>query len=159
MKSPRVVIGVAVGVLLVYLGFRLLRSDESRIREMLDAMASGFNEGSPAQALSGLDESYVEETTKIKRDEVKAILTSLYFTARDEATKEFRYRVEVSGVGVTVEPDGKRGASRFEAQFSELRSKTLRPVWRVEIEAALEKRGDWKVISSRHTSISGKRPF
>ncbi len=159
LKNLRVVIGIAAGVLLLYLGFRLLRSDETRIRELLEAMAEGFNEGSPSGAISGLDESYTDETSKVKREEVRQFLTWLYFTARDEATKEFRYRVEISAVVVTVAPDAKKADLKLTAQFSELRSKAFRPVWKVEIEATLEKRSGWKVVSSSHASVSGKRPF
>ncbi len=145
--------------LVLYVGLRLLRSDETRIRDMLSAMVDGFNEGSPSRAISGMDENYVEETTKATRDEVKQLLIWLYLTTRDDTTGEFRLRIAVSDLNVKVDPDHRKAALSFQVQFFEHRTQSLQPIWRVAVEAALEKKGSWNLASSRHRSIQGKRPF
>jgi hypothetical protein len=159
-KSALAVIGIGILFLAGYWIHRALRSDEDRIREVIGDMAAGFNACRAGAAVDGLEDGFREATTGVDRTQVHQLLVWLYFNQRDPKTKEFRYRVEIPEVNISLGDDKATAEATFQAEFSELRDGVFTPAWTTEITASLRKSdGAWKARSSRHSTVSGKRPF
>ncbi len=159
-KTALIVIGIGAAWFLGYLVHRALLSEEARIRELMDDMAEGFNAGSPSAAMQGLDASFHEETSGATRAEIHQFLVWLYFNERDPKTKDFRFRVELEDIEVLLGPEKQKADLKLRAVFLELRAKEFKPVCEIDLEADLEKKDSgWRVLASRHTLVSGKRPF
>ena len=155
---------LAVAVVLAVAGyaiFRAMASDETRIRWLIEDTIEAFNNSRAGGTVEGLDEGYREETAKLTRDEVKLIVLRLFFQERDAQTKDFRFRVEPGKLEVKLDPAAPLKASfTLVVEFRELRGGTYEPGWTAEIDASLEKKeGEWKIVTSRHKTLSGKRPF
>lgn len=163
MKLTRWILAALVAGGVIWLLTWILRSDETRIRELLAGMAADFNRGSVLGTISGLDERFQETTARVGREEVQQLLLALSLSERDPETREFNFQVTLDPVTIQVAPDHTTAAIQLEAAFSDRRparkAQGLRR-WRVSIDGKLEKKeGAWKVVTSSHTALEGKLPF
>jgi len=162
VKRKAILLGTAAAAVLLLLWLRgCFLSDEERVRQIILSMADGFNRSRAGQIVDPLAEGYVEETSRHDRTDVRGYLGVLFLTQRDPKTKEFRYRVEVENLSVTMDAE-KPGKAQVVvvASFLALGARGYEPVWRVEVSASLDRTDDgWKVMRSTHRGLSGKRPF
>ena len=162
VKRKAILLGTAAALVLLFFWLRgCFLSDEERVRRIILSMADGFNRSRAGQIVDPLAEGYVEETSRHDRTDVRGYLGVLFLTQRDPKTKEFRYRVEVENLSVTMDAE-KPGKAQVVvvASFLALGARGYEPVWRVEVSASLDRTDDgWKVMRSTHRGLSGKRPF
>lgn len=138
-----------------------LASDETRIRWVIEDMAEGFDGTRMDPILRGLARDYLDESSGADRDTLRQALAYLFFTAKEETTKRFPYRVEVtiSRIATTEEPDGKKTAScEMTARFLERAGEEEELAWEVEGTAQLkEEEGDWRIRRTSHATRAGSR--
>jgi len=136
--------------------------EETRIRQLMETMVEAFNDRDAGDCAAGLADDFREETVKLGKPEVHALLVHLFFAQRDSRTGEVPYRIEVppESLRVTLGPGGGEAKVELIARFLEDRGKGARPVWEAAISADIVKvDGEWRVKRSSHESASGKRPF
>jgi hypothetical protein len=162
VKRKAILLGTTAAVVLLLFWLRgCFLSEEERVRRIILSMADGFNRCRAGQVVDPLAESYVEETSRHDRTDVRGYLGVLFLTQRDPKTKEFRYRVEVESLSVAMDGE-KPGKAQVVvvASFLALGSGAGESAWRVEVSASLDRTDDgWKVMRSTHRGLSGKRPF
>jgi len=160
-KAILVVIGAGLLYLFGQLLYRALASDETRIGWLLDDVARGFNKCRAGLTVEGFSEEFREKTAHKTRAELRRVLAYLFMTHRHPESKEFRFRVKIEGVRITFpDPPKSTAQATLRAVFHYLRKKEFEPVWTVEIDAKLENGPNgWKVVSSTHQGVDGKRPF
>ena len=106
MKRKAILLGTAAAAVLLLLWLRgCFLSEEERVRRIILSMADGFNRSRAGQIVDPLAEGYVEETSRHDRTNVRGYLGVLFLTQRDAKTKEFRYRVEVENLSVTMDAE------------------------------------------------------
>ncbi|HVR73604.1 MAG TPA: hypothetical protein VMT52_04705 [Planctomycetota bacterium] len=162
MKKSFQILAVVVAVAAAgYALSRALASDETRIRWLIEDTIEAFNDSRTGGTVEGLDADFREETAKLRRDEVKLIAIQLFLQERDPQTKDFRFRVEPGKLEVKIDPAAPLKASlTLVVEFLELRGQTFVPGWTIEVDASLEKKDDgWKIVTSRHKTLKGKRSF
>lgn len=141
---------------------RALVSDETKIRWLIEDMADGFNGTRMNPVLEGLAADYLDETSGADREMVRQALVHLFFTAKDETTKRFRYRVELSTPGVKIietVPDLWKAECDIEARFFERHGKDETVAWQVQIAAKLERGQDgWRFTRTSYHTESGAMP-
>ena len=140
----------------------LLVPEETRIRQLIETMVEAFNDRDAGDCAAGLADDFREETVRLGKPEIHALLVYLFFARRDPRTGEAPYRIEVppESLRTTLGPGDDEAKVEFIARFLEDRGKGARPVWEAAISAEVVKvDGEWKVKRSSHESASGKRPF
>lgn len=168
-KSLQIIAVIAALAIAGYAISRALASDETRIRWLIEATIEAFNDSRVGGTIEGLAEEFREETAKLGRDEVKLILLHLFLQERDPQTKDFRFKVvpadKLAGremeLKVKFDPASPLKASlTLAVAFCKMQGEAAGPAWTIEVDASLEKKDDgWKVVTSRHKTLSGKRPF
>lgn len=158
-KTTRVVIGILVLGAAAYVLGRWLRSDETRIRELIDAMAAGFNDASPSSTVAGLDAAFVDSTTGATQQDVHNALRWLCLTARQETTRAFIYQVVIDQVKTQLAADRQQATSVVRATFHERKDDTLQSVWKVSLSCELVKTEGWKITRCAHKTLAGKRLY
>jgi len=147
-----VVAGLYLGVGLVV---RLLASDETRIRWLVEQMEEGYNTGHPGSCVGPLAKDWRHEGYGVDRE---MLLGGLFQTARDRdpKTRELRSRVTTDLESLAIAVDGDRATLTARATFEGLRGGAWQEVWRLEIEAELERRDEgWRIVRSRHHDLQG----
>ena len=158
------IIGLLLAGWIGYWVYLRLAPEETKIEWLLDGMAKGFNSSRAAATVEGIAEGFEEETAHVSRSDVHQFLLYLFLNEREPKTKEFRFRVKLGKPSISLLPmegDGQpRAELKLDAEFLELQGQDFKPAWQVSIEAELEKLPEgWRVLRSRHRSLSGKRPF
>src|SRR6185503_10769625 len=75
--------------------YMMFASDETKIRWVIERMQDGFNDTRANPCLDGLAKEFTDTTSGADRGLVHQALVHLFFTAKDESTKKFLYRVEI----------------------------------------------------------------
>ncbi len=150
--------------LLVYWLFLALRSDEDRIRALVDGVAEAFNEGSAGGVVGPLAEDFEETESGLKRREVQLILARFFLQERDSRTREIRYRLEVRPEDVAIELDGGRpemGKLTVTARFFRNgAAEEARPAAVVEFAGELKKIDHaWRISRAGHRFVEGRIRF
>lgn len=153
---------VAVAAFAAFFGVRAivraLASDETKIRWVVEEMASGFDDTRTSRVLGGLSSDFLDETWGADRELVHAGLARLFFEEKDPETKRFLYRVDVPKDELAVEVDGDTARVSLVARFYAVHGNREQLAWKARIEAALVKSKDgWKIRRSRSTSLEGAR--
>lgn len=140
---------------------RLFKSDETRIRDVVESMTDGFNATRTNAVLEAFDARFRDEAFGADKELVHAALVQLFFTAKDEATKRFLYRAETKTTNVAVtKASGDRPASasaEIEAVFFARHGESETEAWRIAVHAELEATdGDWRLVRTDARTTSGK---
>jgi hypothetical protein len=153
--SALAAIALFVGVRAVV---RMLASDETKIRWVVEEMASGFNRTRMSPVLGGLAHEFLDETWGADRELVHAALAHLFFERKDAETKRFLYRLDIPRDEMSVEVDGDSARSDFVASFFEVHKSDEQLAWRARVHAELVKTDDgWKIRRSEEKSVDGTR--
>jgi hypothetical protein len=152
----------AIAAFAAYFGLRAivhgLASDETKIRWVVEDMASGFNATRMSPVLAGLAPDFLDETWGADRELVHAALAHMFFTDKDETTKRFLYRVEIPKDDLTIDIDGHNAEMKFVASFFEVHGDEEKMTWKARMQAHFVKTDDgWRIRRSESTSIEGKR--
>jgi len=154
----RILLGLAAAAVLWIGGRALVRalaSDETKVRRVIETMADGFDRTRMDPILAGLSRDFADESSGATRQDVREGLAYLFLTAKDEKTKAFPYRAQVSIGRLAVHrPTAECDA---DVRFVDLRGGKEAPAW--EIAAHLELvRGDdgWVIRRSRYETRSGR---
>ena len=139
---------------------RALASDETRIRWLVEDMAGGFDRTRMGPILAGIARDWEDESSGADRDTLRQALAYLFFTAKDEATKRFPYRVEVEITRLEVrraDPGPRTADCGVHARFLERHGEQEKLAWEIEITARLE-RGEegWRIRRTSHATKSGR---
>jgi hypothetical protein len=155
---------VVVAALALFFGvralLRVLASEETQIRRVVDEMIEGFNDTRMDPILDGLDREYVDETYGVDRQLLRAAAASLFFQAKDPGTKAFLYRAAWSPSAPIAleEGDVERATLEFDIEFFRKRGVAEDLAWKVHVSGRLEKReGDWRFVRTETVTRSGDR--
>jgi len=164
MKRPTLLLLgiVAVGIA-AYAGYRMLASDETRIRWLLDDAASSFNNTHLAGCLEGFHLDYHDTTTtpKLDRALLSAGLRVLFLRHVHPKTKKFQLRVRVPAEDLTIQIDdgGEQAEARFTVDMEQQRQGAWQSEWQLRVTAQMHKvDGDWRIQRSSHETTAGKPP-
>lgn len=138
-----------------------LRTDEERVRALLESEVGAFNDASMFTALSGFADDYRDTSGGFDRDMLRSALRYAFATRRD-AQGAFRHRCALDWDGLAVEVDDGAGSAqaRFVLTLFATRDDDSPVDWEVDVDAKLAWRdGRWLVVSSKHTTTRGKRPW
>jgi hypothetical protein len=159
----RRVILIGGALLLAFFAFFLLRrmlaSDETRIRWMIDAMLEGFNDGRAGSVVDALASDFRDTTSGADRETVRQALVYLVMTYRD-ANHDFRLKGEMDVVAIDVgdEEGGKTGRAEVIVRFFETSKLSGEPVWEVKVEILLVKpESGWRIRRTTHDTLRGRR--
>ena len=152
---------VALGLLavLVRTVVRMLRSDETRIRQAIQDAAGGFGDARMDPILDVLARDFVDETSGFRREDLRAALASAFFSEKDPETRGFPYRLEIADDALAIrvekgEPD--RATATFPGVVVDVRGGARREAWSFTVEGHLEEREDgWQFVTSTHETTGG----
>ena len=134
----------------------LFLSDETRIRNAIEEMEEGFNEGSGKRATSGLADTWLHEGQSMRRDDLRGYLLAEFQQQRSRKARRLTLRVDVLDDLLIVEVDGDRAEATIEAFFEKLRGESWEPLWRMRVQASLEKGEDgWKIVRTAKEDLEG----
>ncbi len=106
LTRNRIAFAVVAAVLLWISGravLRALESDETKIRRLCAGMVESFNEQRTSRFLAGLTEDFVDQSSGVRRDEVREALIYAYFQELDPETKAFLLHAELEDPQFPVE--------------------------------------------------------
>lgn len=159
----RVLLLAAAAILCWFVGRALvysMKSDEWKIRRVVVKMAEGFDETRMDPILGGLARDFRDETSGATRQEVREALAYLFFSAKDESTKKFAYRVEfgVHRIAVATDDKGMKVAEgEINARFLDVRGGKEVLAWEIAVTAQFVKGDDgWRIASTRYETTYGK---
>jgi len=135
---------------------RGLASDEARIRQRLEHMASAFDETRLGPIADGLARDFADRHSGLDRAYLLDALRALFV---EHATGEFPYRVRLEELEVEVADPGAReptAVASLLARFEDVSGAAPRTVWAITIEADLVERDGWQVQSSEYVSAEGE---
>ena len=135
-----------------------LASDPTKIRWVIEDMASGFNDTRTGRVLDGLSRDFLDETWGADREMVHAGLAHMFFEEKDEATKRFLYRLEIREDELSIDVVGTQASTNFIARFFEVHGAKETTAWTARMHADFVKTDDgWKVRRSQSKSLEGTR--
>ena len=138
-----------------------LRSDEERIRVLLEYEVAAFNSANAFSTLTRFADDYRDTSGGFDRDMLRSALRYAFLTRRD-AHGAFRHRCELGwdGLSIDVDDGGGSAEARFVLTLFATRDDDSPVDWEVDVTANLGWRdGGWLVVSSKHTTTRGKRPW
>lgn len=160
----RVLLALAAALALFFAGRALVRalaSDETRIRWVVDDMIEGFNATRMNPILDGLAPDYLDETYGADRALLRAAATSVFFQAKDPATKQFLYRLEWrprAAIAVDERGGVKSASVPLELQFFRQRGDAEESAWTIDVDGRMEEREDgWMFVRTETRTTSGDR--
>ncbi len=159
MDRKRIGIGIVAAVLLIGGGLALrsaLRSDEDRIRDVLDTLVRRFNAPNPGDIDDGFTEDFEDEGSGLTREDVKRGMLLLARTAG----RPFPYQVHLDAEDLLILVDGDDATAEGAAIFDVLRGTEWSEIWRMGFRLDLRKDGgDWRIRRASTRTESGRRPF
>jgi len=163
MRRPALVLlGIAVVAVAVYGGYRMLASDATRIRWMLDDAASSFNDTHLGGCLAAFAPDYQDKTfSGMDRERLAQALRYVFVARVDPKTRRFLFRVRIPEQDVTIKvaASGKTAAAEFTLHLEAQQQDTWEPLWELRVTAGLGKTdGDWRIQESSHETIGGQMP-
>ncbi len=171
MPVKRVLVSVAVATAVALVGYWLLlalRSDEDRVRALVEGVAEAFNEGSAGGVVAPLAEDFAEDESKLDRRQVQLLLARFFLQERDSKSRALLYELEVRPEDVTIELDGVDGASPESGKLN-VTARFLRrgapgndsgSTAVVEFAAELKKIDRvWRISRAGHRVVEGKIRF
>lgn len=152
---------VALGILAAVARVLVLKlaSDETKIRWAIQDAAEGFGEARMDPILDVLARDFVEETSGFRREDLRAVLASAFFSEKDPKTKGFPYRLEIAEDALAIqvekgEPD--RATATFPGVVVDVRGGQRREAWSFTVEGRLEEREDgWCFVTATHETTGG----
>ena len=138
-----------------------LRTDEERIRVLLEDEVEAFNAANAFSTLTGFADDYRDTSGGFDRDMLRSALRYAFLTRRD-AHGAFRHRCDLGWDGLSIDVDDGAGSAqaRFVLTLFATRDEDSPVDWEVDVDAKLSWRdGRWLVVSSKHTTTRGKRPW
>ncbi|MEE9127824.1 MAG: hypothetical protein V3U11_11850 [Planctomycetota bacterium] len=157
-----VLLGLALALVAGYCGYRMLASDETRIRWLLQDAAVSFNNMNLRGCVGAFDQDYREKTTGLGLLELKNALRVSFLQRVDPKTKAFLYRIRVpeQGISVKVGDNGEQAEAQFTLYLEGRQHGAFETQWQIAVTAELHKadNGDWRIHSSSHETLDGQRP-
>lgn len=139
---------------------RALVSDETKIRWLVADMADGFGRTRMDPILAGIARDFQDETSGADRDTLRQALAYLFFTAKDEATKRFPYRVEAGIARLEIDrgvPETPGASCDVTARFYERHGEQENLAWEIEVSARLSRGEDgWRILRTSYETRSGR---
>ena len=140
-----------VAVLLVARGVsNLLTNEEDRIARRIEAMAAGFDGARIGPIADGIARGYRDQHAGFDRAAVLDALRALFIA---HAQGPFPYRVELENVRIELGPDERTARVALRASFVDLEA--ARNAWSIDVEALMEPRDGWQIVSSEYTTAEG----
>jgi hypothetical protein len=163
MKRPTLVLlGIVVVAVAGYGGYRMLASDETRIRWLLEDAASSFNDTHLGGCLTAFAPDYQDKTfSGMGRAQLAQALRSVFVARVDPKTRRFLFRVQIPEQDLTIKvaANGKTATAQFTLHLEAQRQDTWKPVWELRVTAGLDKvSGDWRIQEASHETVGGQMP-
>lgn len=140
-------------------GVRMLASDETKIRWLLEDMTEGFDDTRMNPILSGLAQDFVDDGSGARKDDVRAALGYLFLQRKDPKTRKFPYRarIEVQALRVSA---GRQAEAEFELVLEQSDGEDAwGEAWKAHVHAELaQDSGDWFLRRTRVDTLAGKQP-
>jgi hypothetical protein len=157
---------IAIALILlavVWLGGRALVhalvSDETQIRWKLEAACEGFNEERMNPILDFLAPDFIEESHGARRQDVRAGVASVFFSAKDPQTKEFPYVAIVVPETLTVDfdtGDEDKARLRCSIRITDTRGDEDRIAWEFKLDGTVVDGDDgWQLVNARADLVKG----
>lgn len=162
MRRPTLLLAVIVAVAVTaYAGYRMLVSDETRIRWLLEDAASSFNQAHLRSCLEAFHLDYRDTTTGLERARLGHVLRLLFLRDLDPKTKAFLFRVRLptEDLAIQVDDNGEQAEARFQLDLEKKRQEAWQSQWQVWVTAKLQKvDGEWRIHRSSHETAAGRPP-
>jgi hypothetical protein len=167
-RNRRWIAGALLGLASALIAYRIYLaclSDETRIRRMVAAMESGFNEGRTGALVDRLAEKFTEEASGLGREEVRMFLARFFLTERLPKSHRLRYQVETAPGEVLVslsETERDRGRLEVTARFftrndrDDSRSGSGAVLFSGEL---VKESGEWRILRAKAKLLEGRWPF
>ncbi len=158
---------IAAAVAAAFVAYRIycgLLPEETRIRRLLSRIEAGFNAAEAGTIWRELAEDFVEEQSRLDRNEVRLVLLGFFHDEEDrQGRPRFRVQVPESETEVTVHEGEPASAevsvtARFEARGGE--GGDWKPYGTIRFDARLSRPGgEWRIRRARHKTLEGRWPF
>lgn len=164
MRRPTLLLlGVVAVAVAAYTGRRMLASDETRIRWLLEDAARSFNEAYLAGCLEAFDNRYQDtsSTPALDRTMLAATLRYVFQLRVDLKTKAFLLRVRIPEEELTIQVgrSGEQAEARFRLDLEEQLEGAWQSAWQLQVTANLQEAGgDWRIRQSSHETAAGRPP-
>jgi hypothetical protein len=166
MSHKQILIGgVLVVMVLAYLIYPMLLSDETRIRRLLEGTAESFNHRRAGSCVAPLADDYRDATSGLDKRQLQAVLAAIFLRKQniDPEGGLFLYPAQVPEEHLTITiRDGSPPVAEVRAKvvFHHLSDPGGDPRWEVDATAELTKAsGKWLVERSRFRQLAGRPPF
>jgi len=157
---------IAIGLIAVavaWLGGRALvwalASDETQIRWKLEDACEAFGETRMQPILDFLARDFVDEMSGYQRDDVRAAVASVFFTAKDPQTKKFPYRAEVveGTLAIAMDPAAEdRATLKGTILVTDTTGGGERKAWEFQLNGELVDGDDgWQLVRTTHDTSEG----
>jgi hypothetical protein len=139
--------------------YRLLAPAETKIRWTLEGGVAGFNAQRMDACLEPLAPAFLDATAGIGRDEVREALVVLFLQGIHGEGVPYRLELPRDDLSIEFEPGNEAAAKvGLVLRFFETSAATERLVWEVRVRAEMVRQEPgWRVLSSTHETLAGKR--
>jgi hypothetical protein len=138
-----------------------LRTDEERIRLLLQDEVEAFNGASMLSTLDCFADDYRDTSGGFDRAMLRSALLWAFHNRRDSEGR-FRHRCDLGwdALAIDVDEAGDAAEARFPLTLFSTRTPDSGVEWDVDVVAKLRwTDGRWLVASSTHKTTRGKRPW
>jgi methionine-rich copper-binding protein CopC len=136
-----------------------LVSDETLIRWKLEDACEGFNRTRMSPILDFIAHDFVEQSSGAHRDDLRAGVASVFFTAKDPETKKFPYVAVVVPDTLTIDLDpAARGRARLRCtiRITDMRGGSERIAWEFKLDGTVVKGDDgWQLVDAHADKVTG----
>lgn len=158
----RIAIAMIVAALVWFGGravFSAFASDETKIRNGLEAACAGFGGARMNPILEFLARDFVDDTSGFRRDDVRGAVAGLFFSEKDPATRGFPYRAILVPDSLAIDvarPAATVAEVSFVIRIDDVRGGGERTVWEFRVAGSMRKGDDgWQLARSTHQTNAG----
>lgn len=152
-----------IALAVVWLGGRALVqalvSEETKIRWRLEEACEGFTNERMGPILDFLAQDFVEESHGAHRQDVRAGVASVFFSAKDPETKDFPYVAIVVPDTLAVDfdtGDEDKARLRCSIRITDTRGNEDRIAWEFKLDGMMIDGDDgWQLVNARADLIKG----
>lgn len=151
-------VGLLIATIAVRKAVEGLRSDETRIEILIEDAIDGFNRTRLSPAIEPLAKNWHDESSGLGREDLKAVLINMFFTAIDPNTKAFRYRLQATKLEVSVTAE-ESAQLNLTLELYEVAAGNEELTWLFDVQSELALESDgWRIQQSTWQSREGGIP-
>ena len=161
--NRRTLLGGIVALPFVVLGVNVLRrvlaSDQTHVRWVIEDMLEGFNRAEMGPILRGIAPDFIDGATGVRREDLRGALIQSFFEDLDPSSREYLYRAELFPEELVIEIEGDgRAAVALHVRFLDRRRGEEREFWDARIAGRMQRGDDgWQWVRTDDVNHADRR--